>query len=356
MNSAAQSTSVPHSAPTPTPVPLTTTESRARSPRAIIRVATLMGLVTVMASSCGLLSNSGDPDAASRLPDVRVGLLGGIDELALIQAQQRGYFTAEGIHLSTVVQESDAASVTSVRDGTVDIGLASYLAALTTTPPTPHPTPDTAPPQDTGPDTVTIIADAYSASDGSLVVVAAPNSRVSHLDDLATARIAVDANDPIPQLALQSTLHINGIDTAHLRWDLTPLPKIIDKLEAGTVDAAIVPEPIKTQAHRIGAAQVIDLAGSTSPTANLPLKGWLTTRRLVEDRPLVIEAFRRAMTRAITDLTDRAVLEPLLSRHLGVSRSVAQLVSIGTFHSTAAPNTADRIANLATTFPVVTVR
>jgi NitT/TauT family transport system substrate-binding protein len=289
-----------------------------------------------------------------------VGLLGEIEELALVRAVERGYFTDQGVHVERVKQGSADAAAAAVRGGDVDIALASYdivvgSPAATRENPgaTTHATGNGATEDTTSraPEaSLAIVADAYTAGDGSLVVVAAPGSTVAHIEDLAHARIAIPEHDTIPQLALTSTLDTNGVDTTHIRWVRTSPAQVLDDLETGVVDAAVVPEPIKTQAQRIGAVQIVDCADSSGPTGDLPLKAWVATRDYADRHPHVIEAFHAALTRAIDDLTNRATLVPLLSRHLAISRTVSELVSLGTYHSSVSATNTARITNLMLEF------
>jgi NitT/TauT family transport system substrate-binding protein len=87
-------------------------------------------------------------------------------------------------------------------------------------------------------------------------LVAAKGKRFRHASDLAGKTIAIDAPNTPAHIGLSRWLKRNGVDARDVRLVEMPFRQMVGPLNKGTVDAAVLPEPVLTVALQRGAMRI----------------------------------------------------------------------------------------------------
>jgi NitT/TauT family transport system substrate-binding protein len=173
--------------------------------------------------------------AASSKAPLRVGILPDADSLPLLVADSEGLFAAEGVAVGLVpfktAMERDAALQAGVIDGAVSDLLAVALAVRGG-----------------------FEIRATSLTDGRYGIVAAPDSGLSSLAELAGLPIGISSNTII-HYAAETMMARAGVPPADIRALAVPRIQLrMELLLAGKLDAACLPEPLLSVARAKGAA------------------------------------------------------------------------------------------------------
>ena len=87
-------------------------------------------------------------------------------------------------------------------------------------------------------------------------LVSAKGKRLRRAGDLAGKTVAIDAPNTPAHLGLLRWLKRNGVDARDVRFVEMPFPQMVGPLSKGSVDAAVVPEPVLTIALQRGATRI----------------------------------------------------------------------------------------------------
>lgn len=319
--------------------------SRVRIP---IIVATL-ALLT-FATGCGALggtdsSGSSKPNGAAGAPEkakIKVGVLPVVDVAPLYQAIDSGYFKEQGLDVQPVVMQSGPAAVQGVIGGDLDVAFTSYPGAFAA--------------QAKGAANLKIVADAYAARTGHLVMVATPNSPLQKPEEAAGKKIAVTSTGSISDLGAMSVLKTKQVDVTKIQWVPMGFPDMGPAMKDGRIDAAVVAEPFVTTTEKVyGAVPVLDV--SSGPTADISLTGWAAVEKNTSANPKTFAAFQRGLAKGVTDVkNDRAKLEPILIKYAKVAADTAPLVHIADYPESLDPVRLQRVADLMKEFNVITTK
>ncbi len=227
--------------------------------------------------------------------------------LALVVAQERGFFAAEGLEVENVITQSSAQLMRGVIDGTYDIGC-------------------------TNPDNwITYVvrdgADVFMFmgvdTGGERTVVVRPEIQTA--EDLRGRAIAVDAVDSGLVMILWKVLADHGVDFRTGDPQLVPVGTTslrLDSMERGETFAAITSGPDTERALALG-FRVLGRSSDHLPDYPGPQCG--TTRRWAAAHPDALVHFVRAMVAAIDwARQNRDVAIALYRDTRGVSQQAAE--------------------------------
>ncbi|PPK70541.1 ABC transporter substrate-binding protein [Actinokineospora auranticolor] len=314
--------------------------ARLRLPIALLTASLLASL-----SGCGLL---GGDDAGStgtqntggavEKSKIRVGVLPVVDVAPFYYALEQGYFAKEGLEVEPVVVASGKASIDGATGGDIDIAFASYPAPLLA--------------QSTKTVDFKIVADALTAKQGHIVVVALPDSPLKKATDAPGKKIAITQRNTMTDLAPMSILKTEGVDYSQVQFVPMSFPDMIPAMQNHTVDGAVVVEPwVTTAMKKVGAVPVFD--GASGPTAEMPMSGYVAVSKFTNANPKTIAAFQRALTKAQSEATDRSKIEPMFVKYAKVDQETAKLVTVATYSTSLEANRIQRVANLMQEFDVI---
>jgi NitT/TauT family transport system substrate-binding protein len=158
-------------------------------------------------------------------------------------AKERGFFTREGIDARITMINDPQQAPAAVLSGTAAFASFSVagLAVL----------------KSRGAPVRLVAAGAlYAPKAPTTALVSARNKRFTRAGDLVGKTIAIDAPNTPAHIGLLRWLKRGGVDTGDVRFVEMPFPQMVGPLSSGSVDAAVVPEPVLTIALQRGATRI----------------------------------------------------------------------------------------------------
>lgn len=272
----------------------------------------------VLSLACaGCASRTPAPQSRVERPDLAVGAIKAVTAAGLYLAQQRGFFAAEGLHVTIVPTTGSGPVMTDLLNGRLDINFGNYVSFIAA--------------QAAGAASLRILAEGNNAAAREQEIVALPDSPITSVAGLRGKVIGVNALANVATLITSSVLAENGVPPSSVRLVAIPFPEMGPALAARRIDAAWLVEPFLTEAVvKYGAQEVAD--GDQGATQNFPVSGYAATAAWARRYPKTAAAFVRALTRGqqLAD-TSRPAVEQVLPRYIGVTRQVASLVVTGDF-------------------------
>ena len=219
---------------------------------------------------------------------LRMGLLPILDTLPFYVAEQRGYFRAEGVTVELVpvkgAQERDALMQAGEIDGMLTDLVAVGLFNREKT-------------------QLLVVATALRATPDAAMfrVLAAPNSPIRSVQELAGVEIAISRNTIIEYIT-ERLLTAEGLTRDQIQTlEVSAIPVRYEQLMAGQVQAATLPDPLASGAMAGGAHLVVDDTRHSQYSQTV----LAFSRGSVEGKLEAIRRFLRAWDKAVDDLNDR---------------------------------------------------
>jgi NitT/TauT family transport system substrate-binding protein len=269
--------------------------------RAILAVLVAVGLI---AAGCG-----GDDDdggnaegdgGAGELTEITVGILPIADLAPLYHGIEAGYFEEEGLDVTTEVGQGGAALVPAVMTGDYQIAFGNYVSLMLA--------------RENGVDVQivsNVVSGAESPDRGTNALLAAADSGIEGIDDLAGRTFAVTTLDNVAEVNIRTTLRSNDVDDSGIEFVELPFPDMNAAVEAGDVDVAWQAEPFVTLGEQAGLVNVADPMYETTPS--MPLAGMFASEAWLDDNPELAEAFARAMERTLEASSDEQAMRDAIA-------------------------------------------
>jgi len=296
----------------------------------------------LLLGACSVVTASGSaPPAALELSTLRVGVLPIVDTAAVQRAQSAGYFAAEGLTVTLLPVLGGASAIPQLVAGELDLSWSSWTAVVLA--------------QQQGLGRFRVLDAGYSAAPNSFQLVTHPGTGITTPRQLVGRVVAVNTFNSITELMGRSALHDAGVDPAHVEFVEWPFPDMIEALRTRQIDAAVLPEPFLTQAAaQLGAVSVLDAASGRA--ADLPIAGLTATTEFANRNPRTLAAFQRAVARAQSEMTDRAIVEETLAGYARIDLPTAARLNLGSWPTRVEPAQLQRLVNLMQEFGMLTTR
>lgn len=195
-----------------------------------------LAMATVMTASmvaCG----SEKQEIQSEKTTLRVGVMGSIDAVPLVIAQQNGYFEEEEIDLDLQIfkaaKDRDAALQAGQLDGVLcdEVAISIYQNS-------------------------DIDMKITGTTNGSWTLVAGKDSGITNLNDLKGKKVGISENTMIEYLADDIALS-NGLEVSDIeKVAIAAMPARLEALKNNQIDAAILPAPFNDTAVADGGIEV----------------------------------------------------------------------------------------------------
>jgi NitT/TauT family transport system substrate-binding protein len=295
--------------------------------------ATAATALTASAAACGTAPPATSPAGGPEKPDLVVAAVRATDEVPLYIAQQRGFFTAQGLHVTIAPVSTSVAAIPGLLRGSIDvIAGANYVSFFGA--------------QAEGVLRIKVIAPAASCTSTDFAVVTLPHSAISTPAGLAGKTISVPSTASVNTLLIDAQLAAHGVSPSTARFVSVPFASALAALKAHRVDAISLIEPFLTEASAAGAQTVMQLC--MGPTAGLPLSGDISTAAWAAKYPRTAAAFARAITRgAQVAALSRAAGEQVLAANVRISPpSLIAMVNFNAYPFTLGAAQIQQVANL----------
>jgi NitT/TauT family transport system substrate-binding protein len=240
-------------------------------PRALIACLCSVALFAPLAGAGG----------AAELTPIKVGILPLEPTAQPMYAKHRGMFRKQGIDAQIRVFADPSQTVPALLSGDVQfvgthVGGAASLKSRN------------------APVKVVAAGAIHEPKAPTSAIVAARGKTIRSARDLVGKTIAMDFPNTIGHLGVVELLERNGIEEDDVKFSYMPFAQMLGPLEQGTVDAALLPEPYRTQALQRGMKHVAYPFGAVCSTP-CQLTFWLA--RADVDQNLVAR-FRNAIQSA----------------------------------------------------------
>ena len=282
----------------------------------MIRRGTVRRYFTIAALSAAALGLAacGSPGEAAAEEAVQIGYFPLVHTATAVNAEENGLFAAEGLEVELVQTQGGAAAIPALISGNVDLTYANYTSALLAV--------------QQGLPVRFISGNDVGAADHGIYV--AKDSGITRVEDLAGKTFAVNNLQNIGTVAIYSLLEDAGLDTAAVDLIEMPYPDMQAALERGAVDAIWQVEPFQASAAAAGFVKISNLF--TGPVEGMPVAGWITTEKFLQENPEAVEGFRKAIAASAEELQDnRARLAELVPTFTKVSAEVVEQIEMPRF-------------------------
>jgi len=284
-------------------------------------------------AACGntRASTSGGSSAVEK-PDLTVAVVPAISAAGLYIAQQRGYFTAAGLHVKIVPVASGVDAIPNLVNGSVDVDEGQWAADLSA--------------QAKGVAQLYALAAASAGGPGVQEIVVPSGSPIRTVAQLRGMTIAVNALNGLAVLATVIMLASNGVPPSSVHFAVFSFPQMGVALAGHKVDAAFIAEPSLSAAETGDGVQAL-FDVDQGPTHNIPISGYVVTKAWARKYPRTAAAFTAALERGQRVAgTDRAVVERALIPALHITRTTAAMMALGTFPLSVNSIALQRVADL----------
>ncbi|CAN5905617.1 MetQ/NlpA family ABC transporter substrate-binding protein [soil metagenome] len=218
---------------------------------------------------------------------LRVGVLPVLNTLPTFVAQQQGFFDEAGIKVELVPLESARDRAIALQTGQIDVANSDAVATLL---------------QVAAGDSLKIVRyDAFAPGYRFFSIVTGADSGLGTPEELVAAlqedraQIAISSNTIIEYLATALLESVGYEPQANDYIEVSAIPVRLEQLAQGTVQAALLPEPLTTLATEVqGGTAVLD----DSALGFVPVALTVTQATLAE-RPGDVCAFLQAYDRAV---------------------------------------------------------
>ena len=222
--------------------------------------------------------------SAIEKPQITVAVVPAVTNLGLFVAQQRGWFAAEGLHLTIQSVTSSTTAIASQQHGSVDITAGAYVAYIE------------AQASSGGAIAWRVLAEGSISRPHSQEILVAANSKVSTLSGLSGKDVGVNITGNIATLLVDSALSAQRVSTTAVKQVAVPFPDMAASLERGDIAAGWFDEPFRSSAiAKIGAKPIFDT--DQGSTQGFPLSGYMATKSWAERYPNTAAAFTRAIAK-----------------------------------------------------------
>lgn len=285
--------------------------------------------VTMLAAGCSGGSGGGAPQLKPEKTDIVVNAFPAIDSVGLYIAQDQGLFAAEGLHVKIVPvsRNSPPPSTQDLVDGQEhgqwDITAGDYVTYIEDQLGAGAPKAD-----------LRIIAEASFLQPNVLTLLIKGGSPISQVGQLKGKVVSVNAPNDIGTLLIDSLLISHGLKPQQVRFaNNVPFPAVVQTLMAKDtpVVASFAPEPFVSGGEAaVGLQELADL--DQGATQDFPIQGYAVTAKWAKQYPDTMKAFTRALSQGqeIAD-TDRAAVERVLQKYLGIDKQSAAFISLPAF-------------------------
>jgi NitT/TauT family transport system substrate-binding protein len=310
------------------------THWRLRSPALLVTAGAL-----ALAAGCSGGSTAGASGVEQQ--DLTVAVVPAVDSAGFFIALNDGLFKAAGLHVTfvpaisseTVIDQQELSKPGA--PGEVDISCGNYVSYVQAQ----QAWDRGQRPRASDPGTVAadldIFAEGSVMEPATVAIYTLPGSRITTLADLRGKTLAINAPGNILYMLAASVLAEHGIPPSQVHFVTRyAFPAMAGALQAGKVDAVVLPEPFASAAEeKYGAVPLTDL--DQGATTQFPIEGYAVTKAWARAHPKTLAAFYRALEEGqkIAD-TNRPALEGAMEHlppGLAVPAATAAVMAVPDF-------------------------
>lgn len=255
---------------------------------------------------------------AGELRDVRVAALPIAETGALWAAIDAGIFEEHGLNVEVVPAQGGAQAIPALLSGDIQFAIGQPFGPIR------------ADLQDLG---IVIIGDyANSLADGTDVnaVVALGDSGITSPKDLSGKKVSVNSLGAAGDLTIRAAVDADGGDSSTIEFVEVAFPEAKAQLDAGTIQAAWVPDPFRGIILGAGGVSVVSPYQAVIP--GLTVLTNITTQKLLDEDPELVAAYSEAMAEALAYAADNEdAVRAAIATGLDIPAEAAAGITLPTF-------------------------
>lgn len=266
-------------------------------------------LMTSSVMACTKTEDQNTGDTKKELKTIRMGVMGSIDAVPLVIADEKGYFEEEGIDLDLQIfnaaKDRDAALQAGQLDGVLadEVAMSIYQNSE-------------------------IDMKITGTTNGSWTLVAAKDSGINTAADLKGKKIGISEKTMIDYLAYYIATE-NGMESSEIETVAIPaMPARLEALRNNQIDAAILPTPFNDTAVSEGGIEITKIYNSD---IMISTTGFL--QDVITSNEEAIKGFYRAYNKAIDYLnkTDIKEYEDVIIKVVGYPEEMRNKIEVPEF-------------------------
>lgn len=254
-----------------------------------------------------LVGCAGTKEADSGSVKLKIGSLPIEDNLAILVAEQNGYFAEENLQVELIPFQSPVESQSAFQSGELDGMVTDMLIAAML--------------KGSGEKLkVTSLTLGATPEEGRFAIVAAPNSSIASIADLKGKSIGISSNSII-EYVTDGLLTDAGMDPNEVeKIVVAKIPVRLEMLLNNQIDAITVPDPHITYT----VAQGAKIVAEDTQGRNLSQAVLIMTEKALNEKKEALISFYKAYTKAVQDLNQHPEkYKELLVKNANIPASIA---------------------------------
>ena len=296
---------------------------RVTSMKKSLAMVGVLAAVTILFTGC---TDSAAPSATEpaadatpgELTSVRVAALPIAETGALWAAIEEGIFADHGLEIEVVPAQGGALAIPALLSGDIQFAVGQPFGPMR------------AELQDLGIVIISNYADSLAEGKDVNAVVALGGSGITSPADLAGKRVSVNSLGAAGDVTIMKAVEDAGGDPSTIEFVEVAFPDAQAQLDAGTIDAAWVPDPFRGMIVGAGGVEVVYPYQATIP--GLTVLTNYTTAELIESDPKLVESYAAAMAEALDwAAANRDAVNAAIAENLGIPLAAAESLTISSF-------------------------
>lgn len=279
--------------------------------RALIGAGTVALLLTATACGGADKGATAEPGAGETY---QVGYFPLVHTATAVNAQESGIFEKNGFKAELIQTQGGAATIPALVSGSLDIAYGNYTSSLLAA--------------QQGLPLTLIAGNDVGVGDHGIFVKA--GSDIKAIADLKGKTFAVNNLQNIGTIAITALLQDAGLKREDVKIIEMPYPDMQGALDKGVADAIWQVEPFQASAKAAGFTKIGNLFDG--PMKDMPVAGWVTTKKFADENPDAIKAFKASITASAGELQDnREKLAELVPTFTKVTPEVVAKIEMPRF-------------------------
>jgi NitT/TauT family transport system substrate-binding protein len=307
--------------------------------RPLVLVVAALALGVSACSSGSSSSAAGSTGAAAsgkpELSTITVGALPSADSVTLQIAEDKGFFTQQGLKVKVIPETTTNAGTQGLLSHTMDFTGENYVGMFEAEKSVPNLN-------------LRIVADNSQTSPNLYVMLVPKNSPLTSLAQLKGKKVGFPAPGfNFGSMAADILMKPYNESASDFTTVVEPFSNAISALASHQVDAIFTTEPFVTTSEAAAGDRVLTdmLSG---PLAGFPTACWGTNAAFVQKYPKTVAAFQRAMTEALgVAASNTAYVRSELPKWIPTMKpAIANVITLPTYNTTLTLARMERVANV----------
>ncbi|MBO0806087.1 MAG: ABC transporter substrate-binding protein [Nocardiopsaceae bacterium] len=280
-------------------------------------VAAVMIATAVTACSTAASGENGKAPGPGSA-NINLAIVPSVNNVPAYIAQYDGFFAQQGLHVNIQSIPSSAVVIADELKGKVDVCAGAYLPFMA---------------DEAAGQKFRILDEGSVMGTQDRVLMTPKGSPITRVSQLAGKTIGLEATNSIGTLLVDEVLEANNVSPSSVHYETNPggFQTMATQLNAGAFDAAFFGEPFATEAQEKYSDTVLANLG-VGEAAQLPMTGYIATRKWADGHPAEVAAFNRAIQEAQRVATaNPQALRKAIARSDHLSPVVADVIALPGF-------------------------